>query len=276
MINNGMIAATDGRHAVCVDKKNGHYGWVFYKHPDGLWVSLRKASEAELTQATKVADSASRIAKALGFAGDSLTDGSDCPTSASGLGACMKAPAKPGAIVEWNEAQRIANLPGVDEALRNFSGDATSDNATCLVRNVLEASADQMLVLEAWEAIGHDIGVNPSKDELLASLRHMASQPVVEMKSHADVLAERRRQVDAEGWTPKHDDEHDTGTLATAAGCYAMHTLAYRAGDPPPAWPWDTTWWKPSPDRRRNLIKAGALILAEIERIDRAAEKVNL
>lgn len=117
-------------------------------------------------------------------------------------------------------------------------------------------------------------------ERIVAEITTPPATGVTMPSAHADVLAERRRQVEKEGWTPEHDDEHDdehdTGTLATAAGCYAMHTLAYRAGDPPPAWPWDTTWWKPSPDRRRNLIKAGALILAEIERIDRAAEKVNL
>ena len=86
-----------------------------------------------------------------------------------------------------------------------------------------------------------------------------------------DVLAERQRQISAEGWTPDHDDEHDTGSLAAAAGCYAMYTLAYPAGDPHHNWPWDKAWWKPSADRRRNLVKAGALILAEIERLDRAA-----
>lgn len=40
--------------------------------------------------------------------------------------------------------------------------------------------------------------------------------------------------------------------------------------DPPRNWPWHRVWWKPS-TRRRNLVKAGALILAEIERLDRAA-----
>ncbi|WP_249125518.1 hypothetical protein [Pseudomonas aeruginosa] len=85
-----------------------------------------------------------------------------------------------------------------------------------------------------------------------------------------DVQAERRRQIEAEGWTPEHDDEHDTGALASAAGCYAMFSLAYPAGDPSRFWPWDKSWWKPSPDGRRNMVKAGALILAEIERLDRA------
>ena len=86
-----------------------------------------------------------------------------------------------------------------------------------------------------------------------------------------DVLAERARQVNAEGWTPEHDDEHEIGELATAAACYVSDTAMYRdEGDPPPWWPWGKTCWKPS-SRRRNLIKAGALILAEIERLDRAA-----
>ncbi|HBO1153634.1 hypothetical protein I5J54_09540 [Pseudomonas aeruginosa] len=86
-----------------------------------------------------------------------------------------------------------------------------------------------------------------------------------------DVQAERRRQVEAEGWTPEHDDKYETGALASAAGCYAMFSLAYPAGDPSHFWPWDKSWWKPSPDGRRNMVKAGALILAEIERLDRAA-----
>lgn len=82
-----------------------------------------------------------------------------------------------------------------------------------------------------------------------------------------DVLEERRRQVSAEGWTPEHDDQHKTGELAKAATCYAsVYPLAASY------WPWDLKWWKPS-DRRRNLVKAAALILAEIERLDRKASE---
>ncbi|HHW2459226.1 TPA: AAA family ATPase [Pseudomonas aeruginosa] len=36
------------------------------------------------------------------------------------------------------------------------------------------------------------------------------------------------------------------------------------------AWPWDEQWWKPT-SARRDLVKACALALAEIERLDRAA-----
>lgn len=86
-----------------------------------------------------------------------------------------------------------------------------------------------------------------------------------------DVLAERHRQISAEGWTPEHDDEHSKGQLAAAGGCYALFSDAYpNAKQCPAEWPWDAEWWKPT-DYRRDLVKAGALILAEIERLDRAA-----
>ncbi|WP_235200912.1 hypothetical protein [Pseudomonas aeruginosa] len=90
-----------------------------------------------------------------------------------------------------------------------------------------------------------------------------------------DVQAERRRQVEAEGWTPEHDDEHSHGQMARAAACYALAgssapndgTAALLVS---PAWPWDEQWWKPS-TARRDMVKACALALAEIERLDRAA-----
>jgi Lar family restriction alleviation protein len=86
----------------------------------------------------------------------------------------------------------------------------------------------------------------------------------------SDVLAERRRQIEVEGWTPQHDDEHGAGELADAAACYAAGEMLHLVATDGYLWPWSEDWWKPT-DRRRELIKAGALILAEIERLDRAA-----
>jgi|SRR6185503_3172037 len=84
---------------------------------------------------------------------------------------------------------------------------------------------------------------------------------------------ERRRQV-SQGATPEHDDQHAVGELANAASCYAM-TPTRRAGlygfaTVPIAWPWDAESWQPCPgDRKRELVKAVSLLLAEWDRLDR-------
>lgn len=83
-----------------------------------------------------------------------------------------------------------------------------------------------------------------------------------------DVLAERCRQIEAEGWTPEHDDQHSNGEMARAASCYITNKERSHLPTVPLKWPWSDEWWKPD-GYRRNLVKAGALILAEIERLDR-------
>ncbi|CAD7036635.1 hypothetical protein RHAB21_02550 [Pseudorhizobium halotolerans] len=109
-----------------------------------------------------------------------------------------------------------------------------------------------------------------------------------------DVITERLRQQEKEGWTPEHDDAHEGGELAQAAAVYAHPfkiKLAKRRGEYDrgtnpwpwyeqvdvsggrgdfPVWGWEPAWLKKT-DRRRDLVKAAALIIAEIERLDRAA-----
>jgi hypothetical protein len=94
-----------------------------------------------------------------------------------------------------------------------------------------------------------------------------------------EVAAERRRQIEAEGWTPEHDDQHADGQMAKAAACYAAtgaippEKLTAKAGDlMTRTWPWERSWWKPR-GGRKDLVRAAALIVAEIERLDRAAAR---
>lgn len=89
----------------------------------------------------------------------------------------------------------------------------------------------------------------------------------------ADIAHERERQVNAEGYTPEHDDAHDHCELARAAANYACRTDALMLSGTR-VWP-EGCECKPA-DYRRLLVKAGALILAEIERIDRIAERKAL
>ncbi|KAA0995498.1 hypothetical protein FQ192_10695 [Pseudomonas sp. ANT_J12] len=44
----GMIETWAGKFAIMIDEANAHYGWTFQRHPDGMWVSGRKATEAEM------------------------------------------------------------------------------------------------------------------------------------------------------------------------------------------------------------------------------------
>lgn len=93
------------------------------------------------------------------------------------------------------------------------------------------------------------------------------------MKSGIELISqERERQIIAEGWTADHDDDmnfHEE--LAIAAGCYILWDDGHNEHPcPPDIWPWDSEWWKPANDRIRNLAKAGALIAAEIDRLQRS------
>lgn len=93
-----------------------------------------------------------------------------------------------------------------------------------------------------------------------------------DMRALADIMAERLRQIDKEGWSRSHDDKHDAGELPRAAACYAIAALDHFSVPDIERllWPWSSACWKPR-DARANLVRAGALILAEIERLDREA-----
>lgn len=100
-----------------------------------------------------------------------------------------------------------------------------------------------------------------------------------------DVIAERRRQMHGEGWTLAHDDNHTEGELARAAAAYALVGALSddRRGSLFPSswgcvlrdiWPdsWSRSWFKPK-RRREDLVRAASLLIADIERIDRAEKR---
>ncbi|WP_342753766.1 hypothetical protein AAGQ96_12945 [Pantoea sp. MBD-2R] len=87
-------------------------------------------------------------------------------------------------------------------------------------------------------------------------------------KAIQDVTAERKRQISVEGWTPSSDDKYSAEQLQWAAVTYLF--AVGDAGYAQRYWPWDTATYKPK-GQRENLVRAAALIVAEIERLDRAA-----
>jgi len=95
-----------------------------------------------------------------------------------------------------------------------------------------------------------------------------------------EIAAERQRQIDQDGWNAFHDAHHPKGELAAAGAAYALHAARFHDAEnlgehyaiktPSPIWPWERQWWKPK-SFRRDLVRAAALIVAEIERLDREA-----
>lgn len=86
------------------------------------------------------------------------------------------------------------------------------------------------------------------------------------MKTGIELIeAERKRQIEVEGFTPEHDKQYKEKELAFAAICY-WTPPQFRTLEPPENWPFEKSRWKPSPDNRiKELVKAGALFLAQGE-----------
>ena len=89
------------------------------------------------------------------------------------------------------------------------------------------------------------------------------------------IAMERKRHVAEEGYDAEHDACHEGGELAIAAACYAVNDtdancLHVGCGMVEDAWPWDKKFDKRGKqDRIRELVKAGALVAAEIDRLQR-------
>ena len=102
------------------------------------------------------------------------------------------------------------------------------------------------------------------------------------MKTGLEIISdERTRQITDEGYTPGMDDNQTLGELALAAACYSI-TYYLRDSNNVSIlpWPWAPKYYKPNknPDktgegRIHELAKAGALIAAEIDRLQRLKEK---
>lgn len=103
---------------------------------------------------------------------------------------------------------------------------------------------------------------------------------MTENKTGIELIAEeRKRQIEKEKWDSDHDDDHWNGELSKAGACYALgssHVSKRFHRDDGivdiriELWPWEEKWWKPTPKNRiKELVKAGALIAAEIDRLQR-------
>lgn len=115
----------------------------------------------------------------------------------------------------------------------------------------------------------HTIGdVDAAPVNASVSISNPADAPRFVWSSQAalDVVAERRRQIEVESRDLLHDQQYVRGELIDAAVCYAYSSAA--------TWPFGLKWWKPK-DKRSNLVRAAALLVAEIERLDFQSHSVD-
>ncbi|HFE8848943.1 hypothetical protein [Pseudomonas aeruginosa] len=200
-------------------------------------------------------------------------------SATNGWGRCEKERDAALARVAEYEAQGQHSVPGNAAALVRAEAKKYSLNAAGMLDSGAPEHAQTFAIVQLlsefddeeaeshWEAIMAYSDFRTS-DALFRAAELLAAAPGTEVpQAWLDVQAERRRQITAEGWTPDHDDLYCAAELPRAAAAYILSG----ANDEAPAiWPFVAKWWKPR-DARANYVRAGALILAEIERLDRAA-----
>lgn len=80
-----------------------------------------------------------------------------------------------------------------------------------------------------------------------------------------EIIGRRKHQI-RKGYDATHDGDHTEREIAFAAACFAIGSYAYTIKGEC-LWPWKEQL--PSGEPRDQLIDAAALIVAEIERMDR-------
>ena len=93
------------------------------------------------------------------------------------------------------------------------------------------------------------------------------------------IAQERRRQIAEEFYSAEYDDQYKKCELVRAAICYAEAGWILAGGGSLRdvrasgriliVWPWARNLFKPTEDPGRNLEKAGALLAAEMDRLER-------
>lgn len=135
-------------------------------------------------------------------------------------------------------------------------------------RQRLEDAASILLLNELLDTVGY---CGPRDDQLkqLASDAARWRQWQDNEVGIRDVYNERIRQILSEGFTAEKDDAYKRHQLADAAACYAWFKPGRQIMR---MWPWAMRWFKPN-DSRSNYVKAAALLIAEIDRLDRLTAK---
>lgn len=190
---------------------------------------------------------------------------------------------QPGAQEEVTDAEVEKAWSRFEAALQAPDGDTPEDRVlsqTIDQRDRYHEVADD-LAAHIERITGVEIGehssVNCPWQNAIEAAECYSPAQGIEMGPGVQAIAiERQRQMATERFTSTHDEQYQRGELAKAAVAYAqLAATELEAGtrghigwlNPPAIWPWEAHWWKPV-DARRDLVRAGALIAAQIDLID--------
>lgn len=175
-------------------------------------------------------------------------------------------PLHPESIAQERREEAAAKPIAHRTLTRNAQGEWSPDD-----RRWIDGPPDEILV--------SNVANQPDNWRIQCAFAHPPKSYITQ--AALDVLNERERQIAVEQRMPGDDDQWVCDELAALAALYMM---------PPAARGWDASstgygdtlaeailppnWsFKPSPQRRKELVKAVALGLAELERWDRAAQQ---
>lgn len=198
----------------------------------------------------------------------------------------------PPATVSWADFERMSKRANVAEGQRDEAWSLAVDHMEAVRRG--DATRSGLTVVQELIPI-----LTQSLKREDAFIAHEPPEPYATFQGHEIkerspgvemIERERYRQVIEEGYDSEHDDDHAGGAIARAAASYAApHRLLMEDRFPDgveytDTWPWTADDdkrhhrpWTPSEledpalrrERVHELIKAGALIAAEIDRLER-------
>lgn len=133
-------------------------------------------------------------------------------------------------------------------------GDLLDEN-----RRLAESTDEQESLQQLQQKLDDALAENRQLHELLKGMTVTTGSYMIAM--------ERERQVKDEGYNAEHDQVHKPMTLAKAAVSYILcNDEKKRRIAKTTYWPWEDKYYKPR-DMKRNLVRAGALVAAAIDRL---------
>lgn len=126
-------------------------------------------------------------------------------------------------------------------------------------RRLAESTDEQESLQQLQQKLADALAMNRKLHERLTSVNATTGAYMI--------AVERERQIKDEGYNEEHDQAHAPMTLAMAAVSYILcNDVKKRKIAKTTYWPWEDKYYKPR-DMKRNLIRAGALVAAAIDRL---------